>query len=331
MRATVILLLGVLLVSPASATFCEGNYVVEAGDWSTIEITDGCDTVTGHTYNWRDSKSSRSNRARMADPTRFGMPEGTPLHSFPVWGVSWIAVCDVRYAYTVVADGITFTNNTSAMSYRACWLSTPCRSFSDMNKYVDDVKVETCEDGVLFRVWGHNTDSDGDKHPTYHEKTIPAGNGDVREWETPNCSIRAKLTNSSMMYYILDVDMPRNIFGYRIDAVSDNHEVFYEHNAYMMQRNVTESGKEFFEVVRSPNTDSQEMSVCGANKFIVPYDTNYKINVTVYTPFEQIKMNVSMIYEEREVAVVDKQSTLASFVSLITMTLGIYFLMRGAM
>lgn len=329
MRSTVILLLGMLLVSPASATFCEGNYVVEAGDWDSIEITDGCEQVTRHTYNWRDSKSSRSNRARMTDPTRFGMPEGTPLHSFPVWGVKWIAVYDVRYAYTVVADGCTYTNDSSAMSYRACWLRTPCRSISDMNRYVDDVKVETCEDGVLFRVWGHNTDNDGDKHPTYNEKTIPAGNGDVREWVTPNGSIQAKPSNSSMGYYILGMDLPENLLGYRIDAVSDNHEVFYEHNAYMMQRNVTESGKEFFEVVRSPHTDSQGMSVCGANKFIVPYDTNYKINVTVFTPFEQIKMNVSMIYEEREVATVDKRSTLASFISLITMTFGIYFLIRG--
>jgi hypothetical protein len=154
---------------------------------------------------------------------------------------------------------------------------------------------------------------------------------DVREWETPNGSLRAKLTNSSMGYYILGVNMPETIFGYRIDAVSDSNEAFYEHNAYMMQRNVTESGKEFFEVVRSPHTDSQGMSAYGVNKFIVPYDTNYKINVTVYTPFEQIKMNVSMIYEEREVARVDKQSTLAAFVSLITMTLGMYFIMRGAM
>jgi hypothetical protein len=201
----------------------------------------------------------------------------------------------------------------------------------DFCRYIDDVKVETCDGGVKFRVWGHKTYKDGDKVHTYKERIIPFGMGDVRVWETPNDSIQAKLTNSSMGYYILGVDMPETILGYRIDAVSDNNEAFYEHNAYMMQRNVTESGKEFFEVVRSPNTDSQGMSVCGANKFIVPYDTNYKINVTVFTPFEQIKMNVSMIYEERDVATVDKRSTLASFISLITMTFGIYTLVRGAM
>jgi len=329
MRATVLLLLGILLASPAAAEFCEGNYVVEAGDWSTVEIIDGCDNVRGCTYNWRDSKTTRGNRARMDDPTWFSMPEGTELHSLPIWGVRWIAVYNVSYAYTVIADGNTYTNNTSAMSYRACWLKTPCRSFSDMNKYVDKVEVETVETGVTFKVWSHTTDSDGDKHRSYHEKTIPAGIEGVQEWKTTNMSIRAKLTNSSMGCYILDVNMPSNISGYRVDAVSDTHEAFYEHHAYMMQRNITGSGKEFFEVVRSPHTDSSGMSACVANKFIVPEDTNYKINVTVYTPFEQIKMNVSMIYEEREIVTVDKRSAWESFVFLVTMTLGLYALIRG--
>jgi hypothetical protein len=116
MRLTTILLLGVLLVSPAYATFCEGNYVVEAGDWDSIEITDGCEKLTKARYNWREDASYKYNLGRMNDPTRFDMPAGTPLYGFPVWGVAWVAVHDVRYAYTVVADGCTYTNDTSLLA-----------------------------------------------------------------------------------------------------------------------------------------------------------------------------------------------------------------------
>jgi hypothetical protein len=285
MMGTAFLLLGILLVSPVAAEFCDGNFVVEAGDWSDIEIHDG-GTVTRETYNWRDSKSTRWNRGRMNDPTRFDMPKGTVLQR-------------------------------------------PCRHYSDMNRYVDKVTTGPVSDGIKFCVWQHWTDSDRDKHPSYNEKTIPAGIEDVRAWETPDTTINATLTNTSRGYYILDVPIPRGVLGYRIDARSDSHDSFYEHNACMMQRNVTSSGKEFFEVVEAPNTDNHGMCVCGDNKFILSEDTNYKINVTVYTPFEQIKMNVSMTDEEREVETVDKRSALQSLIALITMPLGVYVLIRG--
>lgn len=328
MRGTAFLLLGILLTSPVAAEFCDGNFVVPAGDWSDIEIHGG-GTVTRETYNWRDSKSANWNRGRMNDPTRFDMPKDTVLHTSSSGYISWIAVYDVQYTYTVQYNGHTYTNNTSSMSYRAAWLERPCRHESDMNRYVDKVTTEPVSDGVKFCVWQHWTDNDRDKHPSYNEKTIPAGIEDVRAWETQDTTINATLTNTSMGYYILDVPIPRGVLGYRIDARSDSHDSFYEHNACMMQRNVTSSGKEFFEVVEAHNTDNQGMSACGANKFILSEDTNYKINVTVYTPFEQTKMNVSMINEEREVETVDKRSALQSLIALITMPLGVYVLIRG--
>lgn len=338
MNTTTILLLGILLVSPVAADFCEGNYVVEAGNWSNVEIQDG-GTVTGHTYNWKDDKSGDWNRGRMNNPTRYDMPSGTVLHPPPVMKykkggtateyVSWIAVYDVQYTYTVVHNGHTYTNNTSSMSYRAAWLEKPCRHISDMNRYVDEVTVEPAIDGVRFCVWQHWTDSDRDKHHSYGETTIPAGIEDVRAWETPNTSIHAKLTNSSMGYFILDVPVRGAVLGYRVDAVGDSHTAFYEHNGFMMQRNVTATGKEFFDVVRAPNTDSSGMSAFGASKFILPEDTNYKINVTAYTPFEQIRMNVSMTQEERERQTTNKRSVWLAFLTLLTVPLGIYFVIRG--
>jgi len=334
-----ILLLGVLFASPAAAEFCDGNYVVDAGNWSTVEITDG-GAVHRASYNWKESRSNNYNRARMDNPTRHGMPEDTILHSAPSMRytrgggtysyIRWVAVYDAHYTFTVMHNGVVYTNDTSAISYQAVWIERPCRHMSDMNKYVDKVTAEPVADGIKFCVDQHWTDSDRDKHRSYGEKVIPTGIENVQIWvQQNNMSIRAKLTNSSMGYYILGVNLPSNILGYRVEAVGDTHSAFYEQHSHMMQRNVTGSGKEFFEVVKAPNTDSLGMSSYGANKFIIPYDTNYTVDVLVYTPFEQIQKDVLIAYEEREVIVPDKRSAWESFVFLVTMTFGAYVLLRG--
>lgn len=327
MNTTTILLLGILLASPVAAEFCDGNFVVEAGNWSDIEIHDG-GTVTRETYNWRDSKSTRWNRGRMNDPTRFDMPKGTVLHTSSSGYISWIAVYDVQYTYTVQYNGHTYTNNTSSMSYKAAWLERPCRHYSDMNRYVDTVTVEPVSDGIKFCVWQHWTDSDRDKHPSYSEKTIPAGIDDVRQWTAPNTEATAMTTDATMGCCLLEIETPPGILGYRIDAVSANHSAFYERNFGMMQRNTTESGKEFFEIIKATTEHGEGMSTFGQSKYLLP-NGDYTISMIVYTPFEKIPVNITMTTEAEELPEIDMKGALKSLISLLTLTTGMYFMLRG--
>lgn len=337
MNITTILLLGILLVSPAAAEFCDGNFVVDAGDWDDIGIQDG-GTLERERYNWRESKSSRWNRARMNNPTNFNMPADTKLHSPPSMKydaggraftyISWLAVHDVQYTYTVVCDGLTYTNNTASMSYRAAWLETPCRHYSDMNRYVDKVTAAPSDGGVKFCVWQHWTANDGDKYYSYGEKTVPAGIEDVQAWTTPQTTSTATLTDATMGCCLLEIDTPAGVLGYRIDAVSEDHTAFYERNFGMMQRNTTESGKEFFEIVKATAENGDGMSTFGQSKYLLPKG-DYNISMSVYTPFEKIPINITMTHETGETEEVDRWGALRSLISLLTLATGMYCMIRG--
>lgn len=337
MNITTLLLLGILLVSPVAADFCDGNYVVEAGNWDDVKIREG-GTVKGHTYTWDDDLSGKSNRKIINDPTESGMPAGTKLHSPPsmkydaggvaVKYISWLAVYDVQYTYTVVCDGLTYTNNTASMSYKAAYHETPYIHHSDMNRHVDDVTVTPSDGGVKFCVWQHWTANDGDKYYSYGEKTIPAGIDNVQAWPTPKTTTTATLTNATMGCSLLEIDTPPGVLGYRIDAVSDDHTAFYERNFGMMQRNTTESGKEFFEIVKATTENGEGMSTFGQSKYLLPKG-DYIISMIAYTPFEKIPITITMIHETEETEEVDRKGAFLSLISLLTMASGLYFMFRG--
>lgn len=337
MNTTTILLLGILLASPVAAEFCDGNFVVEAGNWSDIEIHDETKVIR-NTYNWKEDRSGDWNRRRMNDPTRFEMPAGTVLYGGPavkyleggtaIKYVSWIAVHDVQYTYTVAYNGHTYTNNTSSMSCKALWLEKPCRHYSDMNRYVDKVTASPVSDGVKFCVWQHFTENDGDKYHSYGEKTIPAGIDDVQQWTAPNTEATATITDATMGCCLLEIETPPGVLGYRIDAVSANHSAFYERNFGMMQRNTTASGKEFFEIIKATTEHGEGMSTFGQSKYLLP-NGDYTISMIVYTPFEKIPVNITMTTEAEELPDVDMKGALKSLISLLTLAAGMYFMIRG--
>jgi hypothetical protein len=343
MNTTPILLLGILLVSPVAAEFCDGNFVTEAGNWSDIEIQDG-GTVKRERYNWECDRSARWNWREMRDLSDYNLPAGTVLHSgiamryFPGGGraptvVSWIALYDVQYTYTVEYDGHIYTNDTSSMSYNAVWLRAPYRCCDtmdcyEMNYHADEMTVSPSASGVTFHLEGHVTDNDGDKYPMVGEKTIPSGIDAVHEWKAPNTEITATITNATFGCCLLELDTPANVLGYRIDAVSDNHSAFYERNFGMMQRNTTESGKEFFEIIKATTENGEGMSTFGQSKYLLPKG-DYIISMVVYTPFEKIPIDITMVHEIEEVPEVDRNGAFRSLISLLTMTIGIYFVLRG--
>jgi hypothetical protein len=51
--------------------------------------------------------------------------------------------------------------------------------------------------------------------------------------------------------------------------------------------------------------------------------------MVVYTPFEKIPIDITMVHEIEEVPEVDRNGAFRSLISLLTMTIGIYFVLRG--
>jgi len=327
MNTTTILLLGILLTSPAAAEFCDGNFVVEAGDWGDVEVHEG-GTMEWKRYNWRDDMSYRSNTARMNDRERLGMPEGTPLYTMRIWGVQWVAVYNCKYTYTVVCNGNTFTNDTSSMSYTTAVMRMPCRRASDMNQYIDKVTVTHADGKVRFKIKSHVTDNGGDKHYRTRSKTIPTGIEGVHEWKLPINHTNATLTDATMGCCMLEIETPANVLGFRIDAVSENHSAFFERNYGMMQRNVTENGEAFFEVIGATTENGKGMSSFGGNKYLLPKG-DYNLSMILYTPFEKIPVNITMTHETEEPQMDNRRGALRSLISLLTLVGGIYFMLRG--
>jgi len=127
---------------------------------------------------------------------------------------------------------------------------------------------------------------------------------------------------------LLEIDTPPGVLGYHIDARSANHSAFYERNFGMMQRNTTESGKEFFEIIKATTENGEGMSTFGQSKYLLP-SGDYNISMIVYTPFEKIPVNITMTTDTEELPDVDRKGALKSLISLLTLATGMYFMIRG--
>lgn len=313
--------------------------IFDCGDWSAVQNPTGS-ALEHFNYNYDDHKSYRWNRARMCNPSWWGLPGNTTLHSGPMlyftggsqagrW-VEWICVHSVGITPELRYDGATYSNESVTFSYRAAWLREPYRHFSDMDKNIDEVTcTHTTIDGkpaVRFDVEGHWTTED-DEYPVSGSKTILLNTDDARMWQSVNPVINVSISNFTDRCTVLSVETPAGITGIRIDAISQNTTAFYEKHGYYMELNETESGHQFFDLEEHVFENHLNMSPIGVNLYSLPRD-DYNISVTLYTPFEVTGANISIV-ETDPYATDVPESPVKQVLCLLVVLSGFVFLVRA--
>ena len=318
--------------------------IFDCGDWSAVQNpADG--TLEHFNYNYDDHKSYRWNRARMCNPSWWGLPGNTRLHPGPMlhftgggqagrW-VEWVCIHSVGITPELRYDGATYSNESATFSYRAAWLRQPYRCSGDgdcleLDQNIDEVTcIPTTTDGkpaVRLDVKGHWTTPD-DEYPVTGSKTILLNIDDVMMWQSVNPSINVSISNFTDRCTVLSVETPAGITGIRIDATSQNTTAFYEKHGYYMELNETESGHQFFDLREHVFEKHSNMSPIGVNLYSLPRD-DYNISVTLYTPFEVTGANISIV--ETDLYATDApESPVKQVLCLLVVLSGLVFLGRS--
>ena len=86
---------------------------------------------------------------------------------------------------------------------------------------------------------------------------------------------------------ILNVPTPDNITGIKITATSENVTAIYEKHTHCLKLNMS---KKFTtcDLVEYQYHNFTEISPFGLDSYLLQYEPDYDINVTLYTPFELI-------------------------------------------
>jgi hypothetical protein len=92
---------------------------------------------------------------------------------------------------------------------------------------------------------------------------------------------------------ILNVPTPNNITGIKIAATSENTTAIYEKHTHCLKLNMS---KKFTtcDLVGYEYHNFTEIVPFGLDSYLLQYEPDYNINVTLYTPFESIDAVVTL-------------------------------------
>lgn len=310
------------------------DVIFDCGNWSTVENSGGSDTVKSHYYSW--SSKDGIKRREMFSHAYHNLPVDIDFVTGKGY-VTWVYAYNMGFMHQIIdANGIIYTNDTQSVSVRCGYLETPCDSWGCMNNNLDSVTQSTTiadnlDGGIdistIFRIDQHRTSNSGKKQYVTHYKAVSQTVDAVRTWQPVNTNITVSISNYTDRCTVLHVETPKNITGIRIDVVSPNTTAFYEKHAYYMERNVTDSGHQFFYLKPHVFESRSNMTPVGVNVYSLPKD-DYNISVTLYTPFEVINASVSVV-ESDPYGVEPPKTPFKQILHVLVIMAGIMFIGRS--
>ena len=109
--------------------------------------------------------------------------------------------------------------------------------------------------------------------------------------------INISLSNYSGGYLILNFTTPISVNAYTLNVSSQNHTAYYERFDYVYTINESES-LTYYDMDYVDSMSYSGIIPFGLNRFYLPFDTEYNISITFYTPFEQKTINYTDIFIE---------------------------------
>lgn len=259
----------------------------DCGDWSGV---DNNPNTNLHKHYYGFKKSVKRNRAYMLKPENFGLPADAVLsRGFPHHDIAWQSVNIRGLTYTMHHHGMEYTNDSKSVDYTNDYLKYRTHNsgleqiITLDGKPTSTVAIsDTCLKTTTEFGW-HNYNKD--EYGTYI-KTISKTLPNHEMWGIPTDDINVTLVNYSG-YMILTVPTPAGVTGIKIFAESENGTTVYEKHAYCLKLNTSEDFKTC-DLVEYEYHNFTGISPFGTDTYLLPYEPNYTINVTLHTPFEMI-------------------------------------------
>lgn len=295
-----------ILVCLAAATGAAADYTddlwndsepreyYDCGDWSGVHNAKDTD-LGGHCY-WY-SKHRRNGRY-IFNPTNWGYPSDACLKQAGFSDIEWTCVYIRGFDKELNFDRKVYTDNPKNINYKTSYLYSIhwitrywhiYRTESD-KAYRDTGHSMTIRNAITF--YAKHTDDDGDEH--YKDKTYyPEDTAGYTLFERPDWNVSVDLVNHST-YMLLTVPTPEHITGLKMVLESENTTAEYEKHFYCLKLN---KSRKFMtcDLVGYNYHNFTGISPFGHEVYLVPYEPDYRINITLYTPFEQIEANVSVV------------------------------------
>ncbi|RLD18712.1 MAG: hypothetical protein DRI69_09790 [Bacteroidetes bacterium] len=274
----------------------------DCGDWSGVHNPKDLSVGSGH-YWW---SKHRKNGVYVFDPTNWGYPPDAYLERAGFSNIEWTCVHIFGFDKTLNYDGKVYTDNPKAINYKTSYLRVTRYSTLYWHIYRTESSMSHRDTGHSMTIkntltfYAKHTTATGKKKKK--DKTYyPEDTLGYAMFPVPDTDITVQLINHST-YMILKVPTPAHVTGIRIHLESRNTTAEYEKQLYCLQLN---KRNKFVtcDLVEYKYHNFIGMSPAGHEEFILRYEPDYMIDVTLYTPFEQIAANVTV--QESEVAPVD--------------------------
>ena len=269
------------------------DVIFDCGDWSAVQNSK--DTSLHQHYYW--FKRGDRNWWVMCNPATWGLPSDISLHRAGgrADDIAWAYMYVNGFDHTLIDEnGIIHTDDPASINYitgyckydgftTQYWLTYEITESRSITTNDDRCVVQNkitfkckCKDNYL-------------KDTTTLSETIP-----YNRWDAIDPAINISLTNFTYLCTVLSVETPPGITGIRIDAISPSTTAFYEKHEYYMELNSTASGFKYFDLKKHTFENHSNMAPIGVNLYSLPRD-DYNISVTLYTPFEIVDANITVI------------------------------------
>lgn len=269
----------------------EDRVYFDCGDWSGVD--NHKDTSFGSHFYWFHKKNK--NWKRMFTPSRWGYPSDARL--FPVQSdgarsedIAWACVHIHGFDKTLNVNGKVYTDDQFKINYKTGYLEFIGFSTQHWLTYLVENKIKiTNADGIaevknIIVFYSKNKKEGKDE-----KKTITCSPRDTIQYELcekVNSTISVELINHSN-YMILNVPTSENITGIKITASSENITAIYEKHTHCLKLNTSKSFTTC-DLAEYKYHNFTGIVPFGSNSYLLQYEPDYTINVTLYTPFTQI-------------------------------------------
>jgi len=298
------------------------DVIFDCGNWSAVQNSK--DTSLHQHYYWYRRKAK--NAAVMWNPATWGLPNDISLHRAGgrAEDISWAYVYVNGFDRTLIDEnGIVYTDDPMSVNY----ITGYCKYKGFTTQYwltyeiTESRSIDRCsiQNKITFKC---KCKDNYRKDTTTLVETIS-----YSRWDAIDPSINISLTNFTHRCTVLSVETPPGITGIRIDAISPNTTAFYEKHGYYMELNSTDAGFKYFDLKKHTFEDHSNMAPIGVNLYSLPRD-KYNVSVTLYTPFEVIDANTTVIESDRCVKKQSK-STIKPALLLLVLLFGFIVVVRG--
>lgn len=265
----------------------EDRVYFDCGNWSGVDNHKDT-SFGGHYYFY---SKHRKNGRYMFTPTNWGYPSDAKLKSVGFGDVAWTCMYINGFDKELNVNGEVYTDDPTKINYKTSYLRYKGWSTVYWNIYKIDHGVTmsstenlvTAKNKITFYGKHERTGKSDKKRQVVSN---PSDSIQYRAWEKPNSIISAELINHSN-YMILNVPTPANITGIKIAATSKNVTAIYEKHTHCLKLNIS---KPFItcDLVEYKYHNFTEIIPFGPDSYLLQYEPDYGINVTLYTPFETI-------------------------------------------